>query len=105
MKARLFFVSAMLFCAGVSYSQTTTSPSAQTSIPKEISLEERLQGTYEIIRENYKVQEVFTTEMLKTIEAKRLEHQDVVYKYSDYTTIRIYSRSKINSPDFKSKKD
>jgi hypothetical protein len=49
--------------------------------------------------------EVFTTETLKEIEARRGEHQDVVYQVSQYTTIRIYSRSKINSPGFKKNKN
>ncbi|MGZ3898985.1 MAG: hypothetical protein ACXVNO_07330 [Bacteroidia bacterium] len=105
MKRRLFFAPAFLLCLSISFSQTNTAKESLLNIPKEVSLEEKLAGTYEVIPNNFKVTEVFTTEMLQTIEAKREEHQDVVYKYSEYTTLRIYSRSKINSPDFKRKKN
>ena len=100
MKTRLFFASAFLFCLSTFYSQTN-SAKEPLNVPKEVSLEEKLSGTYEIIPNNFKVTEVFTTEMLQVIEAKREEHQDVIYKYSEYTTIRIYSRSKINAPGFR----
>jgi hypothetical protein len=106
MRTRLFATSAFLLFLTAGYSQNKSASEPSNVIPKEVSLEERLEGTYEIIpNKTTKIVEVFTTETLKEIEARRGEHQDVVYEVSQYTTIRIYSRSKINSPGFKKNKN
>lgn len=68
--------------------------------PPDLSLEQKLEGTYQIIIMDPKRQEVFTTDFLKIIEEKRENNRDVIYDYSPYTRFLIYSRSKINSPEF-----
>lgn len=101
MKTRLFFASTFMFLFNIIYSQTTVSNENRLSIPREVSLEERLEGTYEVIITNSKITEAFTTDLLNVIETKREESRDVVYVLSPYTSIRIFSRQKINSPEFK----
>lgn len=66
----------------------------------QLSLEQRLEGTYEIIIMDPKKQDVFTTDFLNIIEEKREENIDVVYDYSRYTRFVIYSKAKISSPGF-----
>lgn len=105
MKIRLSATLAFLLLLNISYAQNPVNSEKKKEIPKELSLEEKMEGTYEIIPSNNKLQEAFTTEILKEIEAKREEHQDVIYNPSKNTSIRIYSRSKINSPQFKSGKN
>jgi hypothetical protein len=106
MKTRLFAFAAFLMIGSAVYSQTSSQNNSKTGIPKEVSLEEKLEGTYEIIpNPSTKIVEVFTTDILKEIEARREEHVDVIYEVSKLTTIRIYSRTKISSPGFRKKKN
>lgn len=104
MKLRLSATLALLLLLNISYAQSPVNSEKKKEIPKELSLEEKMEGTYQIIITDSKITEAFTTDLLPIIESKRHDTEDVYYEISKYTTIRIYSRAKINSPEFKTKK-
>lgn len=109
-KSYLLAIPALVIICNLSYGQSTTSGLSETSKAtafsqnNEKSLEERLAGTYHIITENTKITEVFTTEILKEIEKRRDDYQDVYYELSKNTTIKILPRSVISDPNFDPKK-
>lgn len=104
MKAQFFVTLALIFFANFLSSQTSHPPQSNSVTIKEPTLEEKMEGTYQIIITDNKIAEAFTTDILPIIESKRQDTEDVYYEISKYTTIRIYSRAKINSPEFKTKK-
>lgn len=84
--------------------QVSNNSSNELNSSKKLSLEEEMEGTYEIIITNSKIKDAFTIDILSTIEAKREQNLDIMYVVSEYTSIRIFSRDKINSPEFKNRK-
>lgn len=56
-------------------------------------------GTFQIITKKG-TNEVFTTDLIKLIEAKRLENKQEVIVLSAYTKVKILSKKQISSPHF-----
>ena len=79
----------LLFWSGFIFSQ----------VPKQ---SDSFDGTYQIMVTDSKKQPVFTTDIIVEIEARRKDHEDVMYPVQEGVNIYIPSRDKINSPDFKS---
>ena len=104
MKLHLLITLMLMFTLNIAHSQINTNSGNEIDVTKKLSLEEELEGTYEVIITNSKIKEAFTTDLLNTIEAKREENRDIMYVMSQYTSIRIFSREKINSLEFKNKK-
>jgi hypothetical protein len=90
----------VFFCGKVSFAQVSNTATNDLGPTEQISFEKKIEGTYEIIILDPKIQEIFTYDFLKIIEEKREEDRDVIYDVSQYTRFLIYSRSKINSPEF-----
>ena len=88
----------------MAYSQININSGNEIDVTKKLSLEEELEGTYQMIANNSKVVEAFTTDLLKIIESKREDNRDVTYQVSQNTSVIIFSREKINSKEFKNKK-
>ena len=64
------------------------------------SQNENLSGTYQLMTTNIKVQEVFTTDLLTTIEENRKEKETNVIKVGKYTWVKILSRETIQNSNF-----
>ena len=64
------------------------------------SQNENLSGTYQLMTTNIKVQEVFTTDLLTTIEENRKEKETNIIKVGKYTWVKILSRETIQDPSF-----
>lgn len=103
-KKHLFLLCISVFLIGKEVISQTNTNSTELNTSKKLSLEEEMEGTYEIIITNSKIKEAFTIDILNTIEAKREQNRDIMYVVSEYTSIRIFSRDKINSPEFKNRK-
>jgi len=109
MKKKLIIMASLSLFFNLSYGQANTSNLSKTTtsvnvLQQEKSLEERLEGTYQIIRDNSKIVEAFTIELLNEIEKRRDDNKEVYYEVSKKTTVKILPRSVINSPDFDPKK-
>lgn len=96
MKIHLLITLILMFTLNVAYSQINAA--------KEVSLEDKLEGTYQIIANDSKIVEVFSTDLLEIIESKREDNRDITYQASQNTSVIIFSRKKINSEEFKNKK-
>ena len=82
MKKKLI-VSLLVMISSYSFSQSKTNP-----------------GTFQLMTTNIKVQEVFTTDLLKTIEENRKENDTNIIKVGKYTWVKILSRETIQDPSF-----
>lgn len=105
MKINLLITLTLMFTLNIAYSQVKANPVNKLNPAKEVSLEEKLEGTYQIISNDNKIVEVFSIDLLKIIEAKREDNRDVTYQASQNTSVIIFSREKINSKEFKNKKN
>lgn len=103
MKIHLLITLMLMFALNIAYSQINTNSGNELNVTKKLSLEEELEGTYQMIPNDNKVVEVFTTDLLKIIESKREDNQDVTYQASQNTSVIIFSREKIKSREFKTK--
>lgn len=99
----LSFICALL--SVMSYGQSVVvQEQSSNAVKKEKTLEEKMEGTYMIIHNGNKVNELLTTDILLEIEKRREETKEIYYEYSKYITIKILPRSVINAPDFDPKK-
>jgi len=104
MKFPLIFILMFLFGFNIAFSQTTTNSENELNSSKKLSLEEEMEGTYQIVVNDSKITEVFTTDIFKVIESKREDNRDVTFWAGKYTSIIVFSREKINSQEFKNRK-
>lgn len=57
-------------------------------------------GTFQFISDRNHPREIFTTDILKLIEEKRKDNDEVILTLSKYTKVKILSRKEISSPGF-----
>lgn len=93
-----------MFTLNIAHSQTTNNSEIELNSSKKLSLEEEMEGTYQIVANDSKITEVFTTDIFKVIESKREDNRDVTFWAGKYTSIIVFSREKINSQEFKNRK-
>ena len=90
------YFSALLFfsgiVAGVS-AQTSSNERQATHITRDT-----LQGSYEIIQNDNKLTQVFTTDILDAIEKARDDKEIKYLQLGPNTTVKIYPRSAMNIP-------
>ena len=91
MRKHLLLFSLSLFFSGLAFSQSSSSGKQAVHITKDT-----LQGTYEIIQQDTKHSEVFTTEILDRIEQARDDKEIVYLQLSSSTTVKIFPRSITN---------
>lgn len=93
-----------VFLSGKEVISQTNTNSTELNTTKKLSLEEEMEGTFQIVINDSKVLDAFTTDILKTIEAMREDKRDVTYQATKNTSIIIFSRERINSNEFKNRK-
>lgn len=59
-----------------------------------------VEGTFQLMTTNQKVNEVFTTDIYSIIESNREINDVAIVKIGEYTWLRILSLNTINSPNF-----
>lgn len=104
MRFHLLITLMFMFTLNIAHSQTTNNSEIELNSSKKLSLEEEMEGTYQIVANDSKITEVFTTDIFKVIESKREDNRDVTFWAGKYTSIIVFSREKINSQEFKNRK-
>lgn len=101
-KTCLIFMSVLFFNL-VNYGQTTPVQKSG-NLQHEKTLEEKLEGTYVLIKKHPEVKMMISMETLRKIESKRDASKDIFLYINEDLTIKILPRSVINAPDFDPKK-
>jgi hypothetical protein len=93
---KFFFFNAFIFFACTNIMSQTEN--------RAIVLSDTLEGTYEIIPDDEKLQEIFTTDILFEIEKNRHDTDVVYIRAGKQTTIKILPKSVIYSEEFRNKR-
>ncbi|OFY86923.1 MAG: hypothetical protein A3F72_00790 [Bacteroidetes bacterium RIFCSPLOWO2_12_FULL_35_15] len=95
---------AVKFCKSNSVAMTAIKPAPVSQIASNTTETQENEhpygGTFEFIAKKNSPKEVFTTDILKLIEEKRLDDQEQIIVLSPTTKLRILSKKQISSPGF-----
>jgi hypothetical protein len=101
MKRLFITVGICLVLSAISKAQVTPPSTSKEAAPLQLTEEQPLEGTYQIVLKKGSVQVQLSDQMLKQIEQNRHHDTETYLKVSDDVKVKILSYSTIKASDFK----